>query len=422
MAQSKPVPSPPRPSSGLSPRARRLFFTFFYTLSSFAEGGQAVVLLSVAYALTHNAFLIGLMVSLGYLPAAVLGLLFKRFADRGHADRVVRTTNTALSAVSLLLALQQLTSGDRVAWSITVIALSQVALSIAKMFNRAALNRVIRDRFTGDTSRSFLASSQSAALIGQITGAGLAGVALAGGWYTASLFGTALAYAASAGALSLGVRGQPAVPRREEPVPAGERARGRRDPALTAVLVFSVPSSGAREYLNALLVPLAAAVAPGQPSYYALLSIVTTCGGFLAGILLSTNAVSVPAVLGRALPATTVLAAGLAVSGSRPVVAVVGFGLSLAITVHMISMQVLTNQVPARHEVGEFAVVRNVVASLAKAGFSFAAGTLAGLWGVRTAALVLAASGAVFSLAWLVLRPLPEPAGQGLWPRGKART
>ncbi|MGK5628205.1 MFS transporter [Streptomyces sp. URMC 123] len=416
----------PPPAAG--PPASRLFFTLFFTLTSFAEGGQAVVLLWLTYALTSNAFLIGVMVVLGYLPAALLGLLFKRFADRGRANLVARATNTVLSGVSLLLAVQHLSSGDHVALSITAIALSQIVLSIAKMFNKAALNRLIRASFEAEAAKSFLAMSQSASLIGQVFGAGLAGVALAQGWVTASLFCAAAAYAASALSLARGTRGVAARRRGEERRRGAERfgqraehrERGADGPGpapihwhygLVAVLVFSVPSSGALQFLNTLLVPLADAVAPGRPSYYALLNIVTVCGGFLAGILLSASAVSPRRVLAWALPATTLLALALAVFDSRLVVAVVGFALSLVVTCHVICMQVLTNQVPQEHEVGQFAVVRNVVASLAKAGYAFAAGTLAGLWGVTVASVVLAGSTALFALAWLVTRPLPHVMG-----------
>ncbi|MFI2370230.1 MFS transporter [Streptomyces sp. NPDC018833] len=402
MPQSKLSGPPPQ-------SAARLLFTLFFALSSFAEGGQAVVLLWLTYALTNNAFLIGVMVVLGYLPAALLGLLFKRFADRGRADLMARSTNTVLSVVSLVLAVQQMSSGRNTALSITVIALSQVVLSIAKMFNKAALNRLIRASFDGGTAKRFLAMSQSASLIGQVLGAGLAGVALAQGWATTGLFCAAAAYAASAGSLTLGTRGYADRVRREardesvtttaQPTPI------RWHYGLVAVLVFSVPGSGALQYMNTLLVPLASGVAPHQPSYYALLNIVTICGGFLAGILLSTNVVSSHRVLVWGLPSTTVLAATMAVFDTRLVVAVVGFALSLVITCHVICMQVLTNQIPQEHEVGRFAVVRNVVASLAKAVYAFAAGTLVGLYGVTTASVVLAGSTAFFALVWMVTRP-----------------
>nr|AGZ93817.1 hypothetical protein [Streptomyces sp. WM6391] len=418
------MPSAKPPSRQLDPpapapahRSSRLFFTLFFTLSSFAEGGQAVVLLWLTYALTNSALLIGVMVVLGYLPAALLGLLFKRFADRGRAGRVARSTNTALSVVSLVLAVQHFSSGGRTALSITVIALSQVVLSIAKMFNKAALNRLIRGAFEREEARRLLAVSQSASLTGQVFGAGLAGVALAQGWITAALICAALAYAASAGSLSLGTRGY--ADRAEQQPSTGENPAGggraavpiRWSSALIGVLVFSVPSSGALQFLNTILVPLASTVAPEQPSYYALLNIVTIAGGFLAGVLLSTGAVSSRRVLGWALPVTVALSLALALVDAAYLVAVVAFGLSLAVTCHVICMQVLTNQVPADHEVGQFAVVRNVVASLAKAVFSFAAGTLVGVYGVAVAFVVLACGTALFAAGWLVMRPRWDTPG-----------
>lgn len=142
-------------------------------------------------------------------------------------------------------------------------------------------------------AKRLLAASQSASLAGQVCGAGLAGVVLAQGWITQGLLCAALAYAASAGALALGTRGYEdrARPRpRPEPCPGGPGGDGepepvplRWTPALVGVLVFSVPGSGALQFLNTVLVPLAGTVAPGRPSYYALLNIVTIAGGSWRG-------------------------------------------------------------------------------------------------------------------------------------------
>ncbi|TJZ59010.1 MFS transporter [Streptomyces piniterrae] len=400
-----PSPSPPRRNS-------RLFFTLFYTLSSFAEGGQNAVLLWLTYALTSNAFLIGVMVVLSYLPAAVAGLLFKRFADRGRANVVARSTNLTLSLVSLLLAIQHFSTGDNIPLSITVIAASQIVLSFAKMFNKAALNRLVRGAFGKEDAKRLLAASQSASLIGQVIGTGLAGMALAQGWITAGLLCAALSYAASAGSLALGTKGYPGGAAAssggaaEAPSPATRKPQAIRwNRGLVTVLLFSVPSSGALPFLSTLLVPLAKSVSPGQPSYYALLNIVTSAGGFLAGIVLSTGLVGSRRVLRWALPVATVLAPALGLLDLAYGVAVIAFLLSLVATCHVITMQVLTNQVPQDHEVGQFAIVRNVVASLAKAGFALAAGTLAGLYGITVPYAVLAASTALFTVVWLVMRP-----------------
>ncbi|MEU9112683.1 hypothetical protein AB0D04_12980 [Streptomyces sp. NPDC048483] len=57
------------------------------------------------------------------------------------------------------------------------------------------------------------------------------------------------------------------------------------------------------------------------------------------------------------------------------------------------------------HAVGQFAIVRNVVAPLAKAVFALAAGSIAGLFGLTAAYAVLAASTALFVSAWFLMRP-----------------
>jgi Major Facilitator Superfamily len=399
------TPTATAPSSG----AKARFFTLFYTLSSLAEGGQMAVLLWLTYALTSNAFLVSLMVVLGYLPSAIVGLVFKRLADQGRADRMARSTNSVLSVTSLLLAGQQLVWGNLIALSITVIAVSQVVLSMAKMINKAALNRLIRNLFDKSQGKRVLEVSSSSLLIGQVVGAGVAGLLLAENWIVIGLVVAALSYAGSALFMVLATRGytEGAEEPASEAATGGTGKAGRRPTihwtaALISVLVFSVPSSGALQFVTTMLVPLAHDIAPQEPTYYAVLNVVSTVGGFLAGVLLSTNIVTARPVLNWALPMTCVLALALAAAHNRYLVAVVGFLITLIIICHVICMQVLTNRTPRDHEIGQFAVVRNVVASLAKAAFSFAAGVLIGLFGIATTSVVLAMSMAVFSLAWFV--------------------
>ncbi|MBB2938607.1 putative MFS family arabinose efflux permease [Amycolatopsis bartoniae] len=380
------------------------WYTVFSFLSSWAEGGQAVVLLWLTYSLTSNAFLIGVMIVLGYLPAAVLGLLFRRFADRGRAERVAGSTNAVLSGVSLALTVEQLLAGRAVALAIVVIAASQVVLSVAKMVNKAALNRLVRDVFPPGTAKRVLEVSSSASLIGQVVGAGLAGVFLSANWTAAGLLVSALAYGTGALALTFGLRRPAREEMPEPPVEVKTRAALPAGIGLVLVLVFSVPSSGALQFLNTLLVPLADDIAHGHPSFYAVLNVVSVAGGFLAGLALSTRVITTEAVLRWGLPTVAVFAALLGFITQPWLVAVTAFVLSLVITCHVICMQVLTNQVPADSQVGQFAVLRNVVAALAKAVFSFAAGAVVGWWGVRTAAVALAATTLVFAVAWFVAR------------------
>ncbi|MFB7664060.1 MFS transporter [Kitasatospora sp. NPDC056138] len=378
----------------------------FFVFSSLAEGGQAVVLLWLTYALTSNALLIGVVVVLGYLPAALVGLLFSRVADRGRADRMARSTNSVLSVTSFLLAAQQFTSGRSVALSMTVISLSQVVLSIAKMTNKAALNRLIRNLFDRDTARRLMGLTSSSSLIGQVVGAGLAGLFLAQRWVVGGLLFAAVAYGLSALFMTLGTRGytEPGERAEEESGQPEGQTPMRWSFGLVAVLLFSIPSSGGLQFMTTLLVPLADAVAPNQPSFYAVLNIVSIGGGFLAGVLLSTSVVSSRQVLAWALPIAGALALLLAFFHLKYLVVLECFALVLVITCHVICMQVMTNQAPRDHEIGQFAVMRNVVASLAKAVFSFAAGALVGLCGISGTSAVLAAALACFALAWPALR------------------
>ncbi|MEZ0090330.1 MFS transporter [Streptacidiphilus sp. EB129] len=431
------------PAAVSTRRSRTLLFLLYFLFGSLAEGCQGIVLLWLVYDLSHNAFLVSVMVMLGYLPAAVIGLLFKRIADRGRADRIARSTNLTLACTSTVLGVQQLAAGHAVALVLTVIGVVQVVLSLAKMLNKAALNRLIRLAFADQDAAQLLKTSSSVSLIGQVAGAGLAGLVLTQGWIAAGLLCAAVAYAASAGSLALGTRGAEAAEcaardgagvgdyrdegdgrlaagtavrvaggaEPERAVRGGAVGKIRWSSALVSVLVFSVPSSGALQFIAILLVPLSRQVAPDQPSYYAILGIVAIGGSITASLLLSANLVTAGQVMGWALPATAALALLLATLPSRYPAGLLSFLITVTITAHVICMQVLTNQLPRPQEIGQFAVARNVVASLAKASFSLAAGTLIEVFGLSTASVVLAGVLAAFWIGWLLFgQSLRAPA------------
>lgn len=394
-------------------------FTAFYLLSSLAEGVQSVVLLWLTYALTKNALLVGTTVVLGYLPGTVAGLIFRRRADRGHAERIARYTNLWLALVSSGVAVDMVVGGS-VAVTISVMMASRVVLGLVKMVNTAAIGRLVRGSFDEAASARVLQLSSSSSLTGLIIGTAIGGVMASAGLSGPSLLVAAAAYAGSAVTMAYGTRGyRPLAPRPEaqsaprralRPAagkPTGTRVvpRVRWDLRIVVVLLFSVPSSGAVQYISTLLVPLSQTVSPGHPAYYAALDIAACCGGFLAGILLSTALVSSRGVLNLGLPAAAVLAVALGVTHNRAVVLALAFAIALVITGHVVCMQVLTNQVPAAHEVGEFTVLRTVVASLAKVAFAFAAGAAAGALGPRAATIALAACLLPFAAAWFALGP-----------------
>lgn len=383
----------------------------FYFFSSFAEGAQSVVVLWLVYALTKNALLVGTMVVLGYLPATIAGLVFHRRADRGRADRIARRTNLWLALVSGAIA-ADLMAGGPVALTIGVMAVSRIALGLVKMVNAAAVGRLVRDSFDKATCARVLQLSSSSSLIGLIAGTAIGGVMASAGLSGPSMLVAAASYTVSAIVMARGTRGyRPAATAPVTPGPAGKQAAGRAirrarwDLRFVVVLLFSVPSSGGLQYLSTLLVPLSQAISPGHPAYYAVLDIASGCGGFLAGVLLSTAVVSSRAVLNLSLPVSAALAVALGVTHSRAIVAAFAFALALTITAHIVCMQVLTNQVPEPDEVGGFTVLRNVVASLAKVSFAFAAGAAAGSLSPRIAAVVLAISFLPFAAAWFALGP-----------------
>lgn len=394
------------------------YVSAFYLLSSLAEAAQAVTLLWLAFQLTHDGLVVGIAVALGYLPAAAAGLVFQRFADAGRPDRLTHRTNVVLAVVSLLLALETL-AAPRATWiTIAAIMASQVVLSLVKMVNKAAIGRVLRDSFAPETCRQVLQVSSSTSLIGRLAGAATAGVIIDQGPVEAALALAGVAYAASVTAMRRGTRGYRPRPGVDEARDERPGARGARrlvaDRRLALVLLFSVPSSGALPFLSTLIVPLAHDVAPAHPGYYAALVVVSTVGGFAAGAALSTSVLSSRVTLDVALPVTAGLAVALALAGGEVPVAALTLALTFAITAHIVCMQVLTNQLPDPEEVGQFAVLRNVVASLAKGGYSFAAGALVDVVGTGTAALVLGGSCVPFAVAWLAFRARAHAGALGV--------
>lgn len=392
----------------LSGLARAAFpFTAFYFFSAFAEGVQSVVMLWLIYAVTKNPLLVGTMIVLGYLPPAVAGLAFRRHADHGRADRIVRRANLWFAIVPGIVA-SELIIGGPVALTIGLMMASRIALGLVKLVNTAAIGRLVRDSVDYATRARVLQVSSSSSLIGLVTGTGIGGVMASAGLSGPSLLLASAAYVGGAAIIARGTRGYRPSAGQYAAQGAGAAQPTRRllgDLRIAVILVFSVPSSGGLQYLSTLLVPLSQTISPGNPTYYAVLDIAASCGGFLAGVLLSTALVSSRLVLYAGLPVCALLAVAFGLTRNPVLVVILAFALTLVITSHVVCMQVLTNQVPEAHAVGEFTVLRTVVASLAKMSFAFGAGAVIGALSLRMATVVLALSFVPFAVAWFALGP-----------------
>jgi hypothetical protein len=377
----------------------------FTALSAFAEGLQSVILIWATFQLSHDAFLVSVMLVLGYAPSAVLGLAFARFADGGASADRLHLSNLTLALFALLPALLVLRRASDVALVLVGMGVAQVALSLAKMVNKSAVHRVVRGAFDQATGARLLAAQSSITLIAQTAGAGLAGVFLSTELTAWGLLLAALAYGA-AGLTALRMA-RPEAPAAviERPRQAPARPALQLGPGLLSVLLFSVPSSGGLQFANAILAPFADGVARGDAGFFSLVNMACLVASAGVSMLLSAGYLSMRGVLTFGLPVMAA-AAGLMSLDFRPALALV-FAVTLiaAATAHVVSMQVKANQVPPESEVGSFVVTRTAVVSVVKAGYSLAAGFLVNRLGVGPSLLALGASVLPFALAWLYRPP-----------------
>lgn len=379
----------------------------FFSVTAMAEIIQTIGMYWATYRLTDNAVLVGVVNAAAYVPAVLAGLVFRRYADRGRAAYLLGLTNQVLLGGSVLLAVVWFLGVAPPAMVGCFLAV-QCSLSLVKMLNKAYVGRFVRDRFAPDQARNLVSRGTSMGLAGGLAGGAMAGVLLDSGGPAWCFVLTAVLYALSLAAVrhSCGpeetVAEAPGLPER----PAERKDAGRAEgpgPGRWTVLLFSVPSSGALPFISTLMVPLAAAVAPGSGAYYSVLSMAATIGGFAAGMLLSSERLAIPTVLRHALLLGAVLCFVLAPVHSASAVLVLILPVSLVLTAHVICMQVLTNQAPRPEEVGRFTTLRNSVAGAAKAGFSLPAGWLVEARGPESAWLVLGALLVIFAGLWWVV-------------------
>lgn len=384
-------------------RAERALLFFF--ANSFAETLQAVGILWAAFALTDSGVVVGVVNAFAYLPGVVVGVLYRNRADSGDSDRSLARTNRALVVGSTALTVVWLVAGAE--WLLIAFFIAaQILLSVVKMLNKAYIGRFVRQRFSGAQARHVLERATSLGLVGGLVGGGLGGLLLelgSAGWLFAL---AALMYVVSLWAIRFTLR-EGVDPQRVDPAPAkaspaetssGLTGSNRR--LLWLVLVFSVPSSGALPYISTLMVPFSDVIAPGAGAFYAALTIATTLGGFVAGMALSAEKITIGHVLTFGLLASAALCVGLGAATWAPLVLLLVFLVAVVLTAHVISMQVLTNQAPAENEVGKFTVMRNCVAGLAKGGFSLVAGWIVDVGGPAQSWLVLAVVLVVFGVGW----------------------
>lgn len=390
----------------LSNSPRWLYGFFFATAC--AETAQVVATLWATYQLTQNATLVGVVNGAAYLPGVLVGLGLMRRVDRGVAVRLLTVTNWAVLVMSVFMTVcWYATSAD--VTIIGVFILVQAMQSIVKLLNKGYAGRFIRDRYSSALASRVLGRSASLTVLGGLVGATLAGglidLTSPGACFIAAsvLFATSIVAVRQAAASASPPLDVPAA------TPAGHKETASkfvssRRALLQAVLYFSIPSSGTLPFLSAAMVPLAAAVLPSSPGYYALLTFVAAAGGFLAGWVVSSSDRAFDVTTQYGLAAAGAATIVLALVGSPVAVAAGVFALSVMATAHVITMQVLTNQLPPSQDVGRYTVIRTCIAGTSKTVFSIGAGLLIDHRSLPTAWFTLAAVLVPFSVLWLLVR------------------
>lgn len=386
--------------------------TCFAAVGAVAEAVQLVALLWTTLHLTGSASMVGVVNAFAYLPGVIAGVALRRAFDRGSAVTTLSRTNWVCVAFSLALAVSVVAEAP-VPVLITLFCTSQGTLSIAKLANKSALARALRLIIGREDLPAVQGRISSTTIIGGVIGSGLSGILLAFVGATWCFVTASALYAASVlliRSLGRGDRAdnahdgggapdaRPREARSGAPASAASvsaiGAEGAPQPLdgrrmLALVLLVSIPSSGALQYLTALLPSYANAVAPGSAPFYSVLDISAMLGGVLAGALLGLSARVRRMVQRYALLTGGVLCL-LLVPQWPAVVSVFLVGLAaLVITAHVVGMQIATNQLAPEGEIGRYMAVRNAGAGLAKAVFSVAAGVLAQLGGVPSAWLAL---------------------------------
>ena len=405
---------------------RKWVLISFSAVGAVAEAVQLVALMWTTLHLTGSASLVGVVNAFAFLPGVVAGVALRQAFDRGSAITSLSRTNWVCVGCSLVLA--GAVALELNAWVlIGLFCTSQAALSVAKLANKSALARALRQMFDRQNLPPVQGRISSTTIIGGVVGSGLAGLLLAFVGVAWCFTAASVLYALSVlliGALrrygSEPTDGQAMDERRRissrgdckdagSPEgttntatlePPAATTEGRR--ILALVLLVSIPSSGALQYLTALLPTYADHLVPGSAPYYSALDVAAMAGGILAGSVIGFSRMRKVVQL-YALAMSGVLCLVLVPNDSPVVAAGLVALVSLTITAHVVGMQIATNQLAPDGQVGRYMAVRNSGVGLAKAVFSVSAGFIAQASGVTAAWTVLACFlvlvAAVFSLS-----------------------
>ena len=380
----------------------------FVFLFSLATAIYATMAVWVIYSYSHSAFLVSVMIVLGYMPAAIVGIFFSSIADQGQPVLKLHAGNGVMILCALALLAAVVIQHDFPVATVILVGASQVLLSLVRMFNQSGVAVLLRKLFDKDNGAKMMQLSASNSLIAQAIGTCLAGLMLNTRWLFIGIILSIVLYLISSAILHRLPRGEslssPSAKSSHDDY-SGMTQPFWRDRTLLSLLFFSVPSSGALQFQAALLAPLAGRVMEDSPGYFSLLNILCMMGGFLAGMMLSSGRIPAKLVLNAALPVIALCSAILSISSHPLVIGALSFFLALITTAHIICMQVKTNQVPDEANVARYAVMRNASGAISKSSFSLLAGGLASLVGLSVSLHVLACLLLLFSGFWFLFKP-----------------
>ncbi|MGC0865006.1 MFS transporter [Pantoea agglomerans] len=386
---------------------KNTFFQVYNFLSCSAEGIQTVIFLWLIYHETHSAMLVSLTIVSSYLPSAILGFIFLKQADMNSPGRQLLFSNICLGAISLTVYLILVNSEGLGLLTLIIFYFTQAVLSVVKMFNKTSQNRIIRQTFAKADAIRALQLASSGMQAAQVLGAAIGGWAISTGYYMHALMLTCFIYFLNIYVSSLFERGgknnKDAKAIRPVNSAATEKTSlsflfGRKSFLLP--LIFTVPSSGALQFLNTSL-PSLSSLYSNSENIYPLLNITLQVAVIFSGIVAALNLLSLKSSLSLSL-----LISGISVllmyftAGHLYALYFFLFTTCLFISWHMISIKVLTNQMPDINHIGKFTMVRNSVASCVKIVFSLSSGVLLTFYSIKTTYLILAMILIFFNLLW----------------------
>lgn len=387
---------------------KNAFFQIYNFLSCSAEGIQTVVFLWLIYHETHSPMLVSLTIVSSYLPSAVLGFFFLKKADASSPGKQLFISNVSLSAISLIVYFILMRNEGFELITLSIFYLAQAVLSVVKMFNKSSQNRIIRTAFSNSDAIKALQLASSGMQAAQVFGAAIGGWAISTGYYMQALMLTCCIYLLNIYISTLFEKGHP--DNKDAEVIVQIHSVTKKNESFTYLfrskdfllpLIFTVPSSGALQFLNTSL-PSLSSLYGNSEQIYPVLNMTLQCAVIISGIAAALNMLSLKSSLRFSLCISGICLILMCLS-TRNYYAVYFFLFltSFFVSWHMISIKVLTNQMPDIEHIGKFTMMRNSVASGVKIVFSLSSGAFLTFYSITTTYLILATLLIFFNVLWV---------------------